>query len=439
MRGNIDKSRSTDVPTVQFDARGRMVGRRGRSRQQRQFGRHRRPGVDEAGRKQWLKDGRYPIPGTYGVCRLDGVGDIIFMEPALRALKRLHLDKPLVLYTRNHFQPLGKLVGFDETVAQSTQPPPGLISPGKDVCYALERHVGAYALDRVSLWERIFDLPVTTEVVRLTLPDGGQDAIAERPEYDRGKPILFFAPLGIRQRRWSQRLMESVWPLLLREYNVVVASERAIPKGLGVDGAIAFPHCSMQEWFRIVGACDVALSHDTGALYLAGGAGIPTVGTYEQLPPWLRMKRFDTVRGVRLRLPDCRCDHHGPCPNSTRICYDDIDPRKLVRHLNEARAGRYGMWDARTEKRIAPPLVEIIVAGISADERASAKEAAIGLNATLVEQQTGKAKYILQVEHGKPLRGNVLCMAIAQHEYHQNAQNRRPMVGHAGIHVAVSP
>ena len=438
MRGDIDRSRSTSVPTVRQSGRGRV--RRGRSRREKHRGPHRGQrdsAAQRAGRKRWLKDGRYPLPGTYGVCRLDGVGDIIFMEPAIRAMKRANPDVPLVLYTRNQFQALGKLVGFDETVAQSVKPPPGLLSPGKDVCHALERHAGAYALDRVSLWEWIFGVPITNEPVLLTLPDGGREAVAEHPLYDPGKQTLYFAPLGIRQRKWSRGLVGSLWPLLLERYNVVVASERSMPEGLRVEGAIAFPDCSMQQWFQIVGACDVALCHDTGALYVAGGSGIPTVGTYEQLPPWLRMRRFNTVRGVTLRHPDCRCDHHGPCSKGHRACYDEIEPQEWLRHLSEVTAGRYGMWDVRTKKRIEPPSLEIVVAGISDEGRRQAKEAVLGLNASLVESQTGRAKYTVQARPGQPLRGNVLWMAIAEHERHGTQKTQRPPTKQMGVHVAV--
>jgi len=410
MRGDIDKSQSTLVPTV--NAPGRMQQPFGSGDKRRR--RHQRGGQQGGDDSNpWILHGRYPLPGTHGVCRLDGVGDIIFMEPAVRAKKQQYPDMPLVLYTRKHFQPLGPLVGFDQTVPQSTRPPIGLLPPGSDVCMALEMHGGSYALDRVSLWEQIFGVPITDDPVTLTLPGGGSDAIKEHPAYDPGKLTLFFAPLGIRDRKWSVELMQRVWPLLLEEYNVVVASEGPMSTDLGVEGAIGFQSCPMQEWFRIVGACDVALCHDTGAMYLAGGAGIPTVGTYEQVPPWLRMRRFKTIRGVNLRQPDCECDHHGPCTKIGRACYDGFRPRELLRHLSEAMAGNYGMWDVRTGRRIAAPMVEIVASGVSDDDRRQATEAARGLEASIVETQTGQASYVVYLEPGKPLRSTVLWAAIA--------------------------
>lgn len=369
--------------------------------------------------------------------RLDGVGDILFMQPAVRAHKQLHPDTPLILYTTGPFRPLGELIGFDDSVTQPRQTVGK--SPSNNFCTALETHPGSYALDRVSLWEKIFGLPVTDEPVRFTLPDGGREIIEQQPLYDASKPILFFAPIGIRQRRWSQGLVKSMWPGLLREYNVVVASEHGIPKGLGVDHALRFANCSMKEWFQLVGACDVALSHDTGALYLAGGAGIPTVGSYEQVPPWLRMKRFATVRAVRLRRPECKCDHHSPCPNGKRTCYDDIKPAELMRHLEEARTGRFGMWDARTGRRIAAPTVEIILGGIPKREQEEARDAALGLDVTFVQEQTGQADYAMRLEPGKPLRSHLLWMAIAHHERAGNPQKQRAATTQTGMHVATSP
>lgn len=336
----------------------------------------------------------------FNIMRTAGVGDIIFMQPAVAQLKAS--GTKVTLHTLEHLMPVGRLIGCEVTLAGRLADARGglttsdvrriLSSAVKDVSYALERHPARYIVDRVTLWEVILGLQTTETPVRFTLPEGGRERIAMHPEHDPGKPNVLFAPKGAHApRSWQPHLIYSVLTKLVEVYNVVIPTGGPTPTDLEFPGALLFPGTPMEEFFAIVRGCDVVLSHDTGAAWVGAGGGVPTVVTFDQVEPWLRMRRFENCRAVWMRLPECMCDHHGHCTNGDRVCNDGITGEEIIGHIEAARAGQYGMWRARTGEAVRAPVIEV------PRNLAVLDSEALGMNIRVVDAPTGTADFVLHM------------------------------------------
>ncbi|MDD3492204.1 MAG: hypothetical protein PHZ19_01745, partial [Candidatus Thermoplasmatota archaeon] len=286
--------------------------------------------------------------------RRDGIGDVLFMQPAL---KRLMARGDAMLWTTKALLPVAELMGVNVGDADGGAMPGNV----RDHCHALEGHSWRYVLDRVTLWELILGAEVTETPVAVTLPGGGRERIEAHPAYRTGLLNLYFSPIVThgRQREWRDGLVRSVIPGLVARFNVVVASAGAMPGGLAHDGALQFPDLPLPEWFALVGGCDAALTHDTGGAWIASAGGIPTVATFNTVPPWLRARRFPNVRSVFMRLPKCNCDHHDGCPFGDYACCEGITAAELIGHVEAAMRGERGVWEARTGKAVQPPTIEV--------------------------------------------------------------------------------
>jgi len=342
--------------------------------------------------------------GSIHLVRLDGVGDMLFMEPAIRKLKAQCSGQAIILHTRARYTDMAPAIGFD--AAEVCENKSGSHGSAVNLNWALEQHAASHVMDRVSIWEDILRVGIGDEPVSIAAVASGKALLASHPQYHSDRPSLYFSPFSAyRDRSIPAAAVTEAIPILLSTYNVVLTApaywdkttalatnhpnatfiaEKAETISAAADaGALVFPETTVLDWFALAGACDVALSSDTGGMYVAASAGVPTVGLFEHVPPWLRLRRFPGTRGVLLRGEGCRCDHHGPCNKPREECRDLLTPEFIANQIEAVLAGETGYFLA-DGSQVAEPLLQIdIEEGHASAIRAtefSAREACRGLN-----------------------------------------------------------
>jgi len=245
--------------------------------------------------------------GEVHLWREGGLGDLVFLEPALRRLPQA------ILHTLFASEVAAMLARRVEPGAAADRP-----AGGVDLENLLELHPRAHDWDRVSLWEDILGLSMGSEAPRVVLPGGGHEFVAGHPRFDGAKPVLCFSPAsGFGARTAFRGIPWSILPNLIaglaEKYNVVMATPfpQSRPE---FAGALTFENVELLQYMQIVGSCDVFLGMDSGGSHLASAAGIPTVAIYEHVPPWLRMWRLPHQHALYMRRADCSCTFHESCP-----------------------------------------------------------------------------------------------------------------------------
>lgn len=342
--------------------------------------------------------------GSIRLVRLDGIGDMLFMEPAVRKLKAQCPGETIILHTRARYTELASLVGFD--AAEICEQKSGSYDQCVNLNWALEQHPASHVMDRVSIWEDILRVGIGNQPALFGEVHGGKEKLRGHPLYRENKPCLYLSPFSVyRDRSIPPYAVEAALPMLVSKYNVVLTARLHWDKKspLPVDhphavflaensdtirsaaacGCLVFTQTTVMDWFALAGACDVALSSDTGGMYVAASAGVPTAGLFEHVPPWLRLRRFPGTRGVLLRGEGCRCDHHGPCNKPREECRDLLTPEFLADQIEAVLAGETGYFLA-DGTQVSEPVLQIdISVGPASAIRAtefSVREACRGLN-----------------------------------------------------------
>lgn len=263
--------------------------------------------MDLALRKRVVPLSVAPVPSELHLWRSGGLGDFVFMEPALRKLKAQHPSRKLILHAPEKYRYIHNLIGFDEFEANETGTIQG---EGIDLHWALERHPGWYCLDRASIWEDILGVPVGEHAVQLT--------VDKHPvlRHNR-KPTLCFLPLASNYGPGGRSLPPDHAVTLARalceHYTVVVPSAGDALDGFQYTEAECYQNLTMKAFVRLVASCDKCLGVDSGGIYVAAAAGVPTVGLFGHVDPWLRIPRFPYLSALDLRSPTCQCEQHGTC------------------------------------------------------------------------------------------------------------------------------
>ena len=247
--------------------------------------------------------------------RSGGLGDFVFMEPALRKLKAQDPTRRLVLHAPEKYRAIHKLIGFDDFEGNET----GVcMGEGLDLHWTLERHPGWYCLDRVSIWEDILEVPVGDEAVQLDVVRSPE--LLPIPKGD--KPTLCFLPFasnaGTAGRSLPMDHIVTLSKALSHSYEVVLPVGFPPCEDLRSSRAHLIGPLDLQNFMPLVASCDKCLGVDSGGIYVAAAAGVPTVGLYSHVDPWLRIRRFPLLYGLDLRDPTCQCEQHGTCSRPVR-------------------------------------------------------------------------------------------------------------------------
>jgi ADP-heptose:LPS heptosyltransferase len=96
-------------------------------------------------------------------------------------------------------------------------------------------------------------------------------------------------------------------------------------------------HGNGRLWAAMIGAMDLLVGVDSGALHLAGALGVPIVGIFSTVPAWTRIKYYQDAVGIDSRYKCAPCFRIGmTCGMSTPTPGQDFVPSMDLRGKNHA-------------------------------------------------------------------------------------------------------
>jgi len=303
------------------------------------------------------------VHGGIHLWRSGGLGDVLFMEPAIRKLKAQYPKRKITLHAPPMYEDLYRFIGFDGFEVNTTGKREG---QGIDLHWAVENHPGWYSLDRVSMWEDILGVPIGDEPVAMTVPP---EKSLLRPDPGFDKPTLAFLPFaaitGIAGRSLPGAQITRLIEALSEQYTVVLLHHEELPQLVKRTKAVCFEKTTLLEFMATLADCSKCLSVDTGGLYVAAALGVPSVGLYEHVPPWLRAKRFSHIYSLYLRRPTCGCLQHHPCtcPEKGEAPCKFFDPQAAQEALSMTFGNAGRMWAVHEAMYVSPLQVAVRIWG----------------------------------------------------------------------------
>lgn len=266
--------------------------------------------------------------------RMGGIGDLMFLTAALRALKEAHPRARLSLATAVRSKWVMAQTGLFETVEDFVsiydRAP---FDMDVDLRNWVEAHPGQYAVNRMELFAKGLGLSCGGDYrMALNAPQG------ECPELEGVEHPLAIDLTGSSWQRGPSfsHALAVVNAVVADGWTPVNIRLRPVPwwpKGLGVTGLT-----SPQQQLRVLSRCAV-LAVDTGTLHLANALGRPSVGLFGPVPGKLRVAGQPNCTVLESPSPcrDCYV-HQRKCTASTRAkCFDDIKPATIVAALRSKR------------------------------------------------------------------------------------------------------
>jgi hypothetical protein len=161
-------------------------------------------------------------------------------------------------------------------------------------------------------------------------------------------------------------------------------------------------------------ACDIGLANDSGSLYWMAANGVPCVGIYDHVQPWLRCYRFPQIKPVMSRWPVCQCHHHGSCSRAQggRSPCKAIPAEFLLNALAECAAGDRALcnpWMAPQR----PPTVRVTISG-DGDRRIT--ELCVARALSVLPQDGADERYSLDLNAGQVFAAKDLWGALTMME-----------------------
>lgn len=310
-----------------------------------------------------MRAGQPQVSNTRGdihLWRQGGVGDLIFMQPAILRLKAV-IEGNLVHHASENVRWLSRRIGFDELMPHEDGEKRG---PGMDLEWSLENHPTMLFLDRASIWELVLGLSVSNMPVELARPT------CEPPRMHRStKPRIYFSPWtsgGYLGRSTPPSVAKKLVDALKQKYQVLTCFSGEPQPQMEIGEDVRLTKLNLEQWAAAIATCEVALSNDTGGLYLAAGMGVPTVGIYDHVAPWLRFRRFRSATAIWLRDPICNCTHHDHCPRTgegdgrlPEPCKLKLDADDVIDKVANCEKHFGVTWAPSVGKWLDPPLVSI--------------------------------------------------------------------------------
>ena len=276
---------------------------------------------------------------TIHISRVDGMGDLLFMQPALKQLKKQFPQLKIVLHTHPDRSFMKNFLDIDQVIHDCKKDGRNTIN----LNWSLEHHPATRCLDRVTIWQYVFNTTITDDIVEIRRPlsyKQGCNLLAQHPGYHSHKPNLYYAPYAAHDGRAleNDNLADTV-KALSHKYNIIYLTSGEARIGFGWENVLQYPWTTLEEFYHLLCGCDVGWCTDTGGLYFAAAMGIPCIGVYDHVEPWLRTKRIPNIRALSGRLPQCMCQHHSKCTRNFEVCRSFINTDLMEHELDVVQQG----------------------------------------------------------------------------------------------------
>lgn len=276
--------------------------------------------------KDWQKEWYAPLifgPGGYNrvlIIRCGGIGDLLFLTPALAALLERFPEVEFTLCAFERYRPVIAHPALDRL--QWLDYPPKMDDVNAfDAVVPLEGVVEtqhdrpAIALFAEALG--ITDLPATAKPL-FRVPSEG--LLAAQGEFPKAPGQKFYG-IGLRAghdaRTWPFEYCEQAAKLLLdRDPTCIVFLFGEREKFPGIEGLehprvvwLPAADLNLKETLAVLGLMDGWIGPDSGLTHAAGALGIPGVGIFGAFQWQTRLPEGSSIRGLNGYAPCAPCHH----------------------------------------------------------------------------------------------------------------------------------
>ena len=290
---------------------------------------------------KWL---RANPSGCVLLLRGGGVGDLLFLTPALREVRRrfpnCHLHVAVAPHHRRVMQgnpAIDALTSRDE--AYETAPHPFLV----DLNYYLEAANDQQEVNRVNLFARALGLNGLADTnLAYAVTDEEREWVAETLR-DLPRPIVAVQPHGSNPARHAtaERMQQICAALKARGWSVVTVGLYAPADGWGSDLHIG-DQVALGQKAAVLEAANAYLGMDSGLTHLANAVGTPGVALYGPIDGALRVTGYPTCRVLQgneyVNCPPCNDNRQAKCGPFPQ-CMESIPIEVIVNAVADALKG----------------------------------------------------------------------------------------------------
>lgn len=276
--------------------------------------------------KDWQKEWFAPLtfgPGGYNrvlIIRCGGIGDLLFLTPALAALLERFPEVEFTLCAFERYRPIIAHPKLDRL--QWLNYPPKMddvnafdaVVPLEGV---VERQHNRPAIALFAEALGITDLPATAKPL-FRVPSEG--LLAAQGEFPKAPGQAFYG-IGLRAghdaRTWPFEYCEQAAKLLLdRDPTCIVFLFGERDKFPGIEGLehprvvwLPAADLNLKETLAVLGLMDGWIGPDSGLTHAAGALGIPGVGIFGAFQWQTRLPEGSSIRGLNGYAPCAPCHH----------------------------------------------------------------------------------------------------------------------------------
>lgn len=251
------------------------------------------------------------------VTRDMGLGDMLMLGAALRALRGVCPDIEIVLSTTSGWVPLLQdQPGIDSVILMGTEPDAGQFDQHINLVYWVETAQTRLTRHRTDVFGEALGLdevPDKSVIVPLT-KDERRSAQAELN--GAGRPLVGVAYRGSTNARSypMDQITGLCHEITGRGMGVALIDHGPQPHVALPEGALRL--CGTQgarELAGVVSALDCVVSTDTGLVHLAAAVGTPCVAVASSIPPEMRWSAYENMHVIdTAKRVNCDYCHDGP-------------------------------------------------------------------------------------------------------------------------------
>lgn len=247
--------------------------------------------------------GAVPHGSEVPVFRDVGLGDVLMASVPLRDLQRKHPSLRFAYGVHTHFVPLFRGASFVKGGVRAIPSFVGHFPYVLDLRGYCERDPLGWKIDRTDVFARYLlgGAPSSYRSVLRPPAEWRREGMAMIGDAG-GRPIVGYVPRASQSiRNWNAPLHRRFVDLAVDAGWVVAILDRGQPKNsLNGNGLVRDLRgkMSVAELAKVVSACDVIVTPDTGTLHLAEALGVRWVGYFTTVSPRLRVGHYRWGRAL---------------------------------------------------------------------------------------------------------------------------------------------
>jgi len=306
--------------------------------------------------------------GTVGIVRNAGLGDILMITPAIKALKKRRPDLEIDYWVPPYHIGLLDHNPYCNGKALSE----GMALPPDNVCDEydhfcilnnyVEMHQLNFTIPRPDLFAMALGVTIEDTTPLYYIEESERDWALGwllSQGLDPNKKTVGICGRGIWfWRSWPIRHIKTATLMLVDDYNVVITDHNN-QFDIGVPGPIYACGFPLRQIAAIMSHFDVMVSPDSGMYHLAAALGVDMVVLFSAIKPDLRVSKYHNFTAIAAGLPcqPCNSDDGRLMATCGAKCITELDPSLVVAEIKRRLEGKAQVKEYVTQGMQLPGFV----------------------------------------------------------------------------------